>query len=92
MGDLKDNVVKLNANLIAQFWTAAADVFIAVAKAQDPQLRQFIDDKVSSGWDIEITAHNQAGRITVTLVDPSGHRQILFDDMVSLADEGEPPT
>jgi hypothetical protein len=55
-------------------------------------LRQFIDDKVSAGWDIEITAHNQAGRITVTLVDPSGHRQILFDDMVSLADEGEKPT
>ena len=37
MGDPKDKVVKLNANLIAQFWTAAADVFIEVVKAQDPQ-------------------------------------------------------
>jgi hypothetical protein len=92
MNDPKENVVKFDAKLIAQFWTAAADVFMAVVKAQNPQLRQFIDDKVSSGWDIEITAHNQAGRITVTLVDPTGHRQILFDDMVSLADEGEQPT
>jgi hypothetical protein len=34
---------------------------------------------IDDGGDIEITAHNQAGTITVTLVEASGLRHVLFD-------------
>jgi hypothetical protein len=83
--------VNLDANLLGQFWTSAADVFIEIVKSQDPQVRQSIDRSISSGGDVEITAHNQAGRITVTLIEESGRRYVIFDDMVSLT-EGEGPT
>jgi hypothetical protein len=83
--------VNLDANLLGQFWTSAADVFIENVKSQDPEVRQSIDRWISSGGDVEITAHNQAGRITVTLIEESGRRHVIFDDMVSLT-EGEEPT
>ena len=54
-----------------QFWTAAADLLIQIASVQP---------KFDDGGDIEITAHNQAGTITVTLVEASGGlRHVLFD-------------
>jgi hypothetical protein len=71
--------VNLDANLLGQFWTSAADVFIEIVKSQDPEVRQSIDRSISSGGDIEITAHNQPGRITVTLIEESGQRQVIFD-------------
>jgi hypothetical protein len=37
------------------------------------------DAVIDDGGDIEITAHNQAGTITVTLVEASGLRHVLFD-------------
>jgi hypothetical protein len=40
---------------------------------------QAIDAVIDDGGDIEITAHNQAGTITVTLVEASGLRHVLFD-------------
>src|SRR6187200_3461518 len=80
--------VNLDANLLGQFWTSAADVFIETVKSQDSEVRPSIDRWISSGGDVEITAHNQAGRITVTLIEESGHRQVIFDDMVGLT-EGE---
>jgi hypothetical protein len=61
--------VNLDANLLGQFWTSAADVFVEIVKSQDAELRQSIDRSISSGGDIEITAHNQAGRITVKLIE-----------------------
>ena len=54
--------VNLDANLLGQFWTSAADVFIEIVKSQDPEVRQSIDRSISSGGDVEITAHNQAGK------------------------------
>jgi hypothetical protein len=83
--------VNLDANLLGQFWTSAADVFIEIVKSQDPEVRQSIDRSISCGGDVEITAHNQAGRITVTLIQDSGQRHVIFDDVVSLT-EGERPT
>ena len=83
--------VNLDANLLGQFWTSAADVFVEIVKSQDAELRQSIDRSISCGGDIEITAHNQAGRITVTLIEESGQRHVIFDDMIGLA-EGEGPT
>jgi hypothetical protein len=50
--------VNLDANLLGQFWTSAADVFIENVKSQDPEVRQSIDRWISSGGDVEITAHN----------------------------------
>jgi hypothetical protein len=40
---------------------------------------QAIDAVIDDGGDIEITAHNPAGTITVTLVEASGLRHVLFD-------------
>ncbi len=85
----KHRPLKLDANLIAQFCTAATDIFIEIVKSQDPQLRQTIDGAIGSGGEIEITAHNKAERITVTLLGPSGQRHVIFDDIVSLTEEGD---
>jgi hypothetical protein len=40
---------------------------------------QAIEAVIDDGGDIEITALNQAGTITVTLVEASGLRHVLFD-------------
>jgi hypothetical protein len=61
-----------------QFWTAAAHLLIQIASVQ-PKMGQAIDAVIDDGGDIEITAHNQAGTITVTLVEASGLRHVLFD-------------
>jgi len=61
-----------------QFWTAAANLLIQIASVQ-PKMGQAIDAMIDDGGDIEITAHNQAGTITVTLVEASGLRHVLFD-------------
>src|SRR6476620_917223 len=61
-----------------QFWTAAAHV-IQIGRVQ-PKIGQAVDFVIDDGGDIEITAHNQAGRITVTLVEASGPRHVLFDN------------
>ena len=61
-----------------QFWAAAADLLIQIASVQ-PKMGQVIDAVIDDGGDIEITAHNQAGTITVTLVEASGLRHVLFD-------------
>ena len=61
-----------------QFWTAAANLLIQIASVQ-PKMGQAIDAMIDDGGDIEITALNQAGTITVTLVEASGLRHVLFD-------------
>ena len=62
-----------STNPVDQFWTAAEHVLIQIARVQ-PKIGQAVDSVIDDGGDIEITAHNQAGRITVTLVD------VLFDN------------
>ena len=62
-----------------RFWTAAAHVLIQIGGLQ-PKIGQAVDAVIGDGGDIEITAHNQAGRITITLVEASGLRHVLFDD------------
>ena len=61
-----------------QFWTAAANLLIQIASVQ-PKMGQALDALIDDGGDSEITAHNQAGTITVTLVEASGLRHVLFD-------------
>ena len=74
------NIVGVDAdptNPSDQFWRAAANVLIQIAEVQ-PKIGQAVDAVIGDGA-IEITAHNQAGRITVTLVEASGLRHVLFD-------------
>jgi hypothetical protein len=64
-----------------QFWTSAGDILIDLANIQS-HIGQTVDDVIAAGGDIEITAHNEPDTITVTLVEPSGLRQVLFDNRV----------
>jgi hypothetical protein len=61
------------------FWTSAGDILIDLANIQS-HIGQAVDDVVAAGGDIEVTAHNEPDAITVTLVKPSGLRQVLFDN------------
>src|SRR6478672_12823962 len=75
------NIVGVDAdptNPSDQFRTAATHVLIQIAEVQ-PKIGQAVDAVIGDGGDLEITAHNQAGRITVTLVEASGLRHVLFD-------------
>jgi len=62
-----------------QFWTSAGDILIDLANIQS-HIGQTVDDVIAAGSDIEITAHNEPDTITVTLVEPSGLRQVFFDN------------
>ena len=61
-----------------QFWTAAGDVFIKIARDQ-PDIQQLVYAVIDAGGDIEITAHNREGRISVTVAEPSGRKYVVFD-------------
>lgn len=64
---------------VDQFWTAAGDVLIEVVNRQPP-IRTMVERVIDAGGDIQITAHNQAGRISVTLAGPSGLQHIVLAD------------
>ena len=64
---------------VHRFWTAAGDVFIKIARDQ-PDIQQLVYAIVDAGGDIEITAHNREGRISVTVAEPSGRKYVVFDD------------
>jgi hypothetical protein len=61
------------------FWIAAGDVLIEVVNRQPP-LRAMVERVINAGGDIQITAHNQAGRISVALAGPSGLQHIVLAD------------
>ena len=61
-----------------RFWTAAGDVFIKIVRDQ-PDIQQLVYSVVDAGGDIEITAHNREGRISVTVAEPSGRKYVVFD-------------
>ena len=67
------------ANSVDQFWLAASDVLIEIVQCQ-PDIQQIIDAALDAGGDIEITAHNQGGKISFALADPSGVRHVLLAD------------
>ena len=62
-----------------RFWTSAGDLLSGIVSVQ-PTYAQAIQAVIAGGGDIEITAHNEADRITVTLVEASGLRQVVFDN------------
>ena len=67
------------ANPVDQFWLAASDVLIEIVQRQ-PDIRPMIDAAIDMGGDIEITAHNQGGKISFALAEPSGLRHVLHAD------------
>jgi hypothetical protein len=67
------------ANPIDQFWMAAGDVLIEIVKRQ-PDIQPILDAVIDAGGDIEIVAHNQAGKISFALAEPSGLRHELLAD------------
>ena len=62
-----------------RFWTSAGDLLSSLVSVQ-PTYAQAIDAVIAGGGDIEIAAHNEPDRITVTLVEASGLRQVVFDN------------
>ena len=62
-----------------RFWTSAGDLLSSLVSFQ-PTYAQAIDAVIAGGGDIEITAHNEPDRITVTLVEASGLRHVVFDN------------
>jgi hypothetical protein len=70
--------VDLKSDAVHRFWTAAGDVFIKIARDQ-PNIQQLVFAVVDAGGDIEITAHNREGRISVTVAEQSGRKYVVFD-------------
>jgi hypothetical protein len=64
---------------INQFWIAACEVFTEIVKRR-PDIQEVVGWVIDAGGDIEITAHNQAGKISLTLADSSGDRQVVLED------------
>ena len=59
-----------------RFWTSAGDLLSSLVSVQ-PTYAQAIHAVIAEGGDVEITAHNEPDRITVTLVESSGLRQVV---------------
>jgi hypothetical protein len=68
------------SNPIDQFWIAACEVFTEIVKRR-PDIQTIVGSVVDSGGDIEITAHNQPGKISLTLADSSGDRHVVLEDV-----------
>jgi hypothetical protein len=64
---------------IYRFWTSAGDLLSSLVGVQ-PTYAQAIHAIVAEGGDVEIAAHNEPDRITVTLVESSGLRRVVFDN------------
>ena len=65
--------------LFIDFWTSAGDLLSSLVGVQ-PTYAQAIHAIVAEGGDVEIAAHNEPDRITVTLVESSGLRRVVFDN------------
>ena len=62
-----------------RFWASAGNLLSSIVRVQ-PIYAQAINAVIAGGGDIEITAHNDPDRITVTLVEASGLRHVVFDN------------
>ena len=60
-----------NPDAVHQFWTEIA--------RDQPDIQQLVYAVIDAGGDIEITAHNREGRISVTVAEPSGRKYVVFD-------------
>ena len=62
-----------------RFWKSAGDLLNSIVRVQ-LTYAQAVNAVIAGGGDIEITAHNEPDRITVTLVEASGLRHVVFDN------------
>ena len=69
----------LDENTHERFWKSAGDILIEI-DSNHPGIGQHVQAAIAAGGDVEITAHNEIGRITLTVINPMGQRQILFDN------------
>jgi hypothetical protein len=74
----KPDELDRSPDAVHRFWTAAGDVFIKIARDQ-PDVQKLVYATVDAGGDIEITAHNREGRISVAVAEPSGRKFVVFD-------------
>jgi hypothetical protein len=79
--DGADHALRLmrDVNPRDQFWTVACSTLVDIVNDRS-FLGQAVHAVIAAGGDVEVTAHNEPGRITVALVGPSGLRQIVFDN------------
>jgi hypothetical protein len=71
--------LEYKANPVDQFWLAASDVLVEIVQRQ-PDIQPIIEAAIDAGGDIEITAHNQGGKISFALAEPSGLRHVVLAD------------
>jgi hypothetical protein len=67
------------SNPLDRFWIAACEVFTEIVK-RHPDIQTVVGSVIDAGGDIEITAHNQPRKISLTLADSSGDRHVLLED------------
>src|SRR5262249_11136556 len=61
-----------------KFWSSAGDILIDIVNVR-PSIGQAVYDVIAAGGDIEIAAHNDPARLSLTSVEPSGARKVLFE-------------
>jgi hypothetical protein len=64
---------------LAPFPPLAFAALAEIVKRQ-PDIQPILDAVIDAGGDIEIAAHNQAGKISFALAEPSGLRHVLLAD------------
>ena len=69
----------VDGNAHDHFWKSAGDVLIKIVN-DHPSIGYSIQAVIAAGGDVEITAHNEVGKITLTVALPTRQRQILFDN------------
>jgi hypothetical protein len=83
LGIAVEEADECKANPVDQFWLAASNVLVEIVQRQ-PDIQPIIDAAIEAGGDIEITAHNQGGKISFALAEPSGLRHVLLADASQL--------
>jgi hypothetical protein len=80
LDSIRDDTQRLMSDVSPydQFWTSAGDILIDIVNIQSP-IGQSVHAIIAAGGDIEIAAHNEPGRISLTLVERSGARKVLMD-------------
>jgi len=81
LDSIRDDAERLTSgdSLADQFWANAENLLIDIVNVRS-SIGQAIHAVIAAGGDIEIAAHNEPGRISLTLVEPSGLRKVLFNN------------
>jgi hypothetical protein len=88
LDSIKEDAERLvpDVNPSDRFWTSAGDMLLNIVDVQ-PTIGQAVHAAIAAGGDIEVTAHHEPRRITVTSVEPLGLRQVLFDSRRHISEQ-----